>query len=82
MMGELKSGDSDYLVFDMPPINEISPSATMAGLMDHVLVVVESEATAVEQVKRGYRDLVAAHAVVSVIFNKARSYGPQALVGA
>jgi uncharacterized protein involved in exopolysaccharide biosynthesis len=82
MMFDLKSGGSDYLVFDLPPISEISPSAAMAGLMDHVLVVVESEATIAEQVKRGYRDLVAAHAAVSVVFNKARSYGPQALVGA
>jgi len=82
MMFDLKSGDSDYLVFDLPPINEISPSAAMAGLLDHVLVVVESETTVVDQVRRGYRDLLASHASVSVVFNKARSYGPQALVGA
>ena len=81
MMGKLKPSGYDYVVFDMPPVSAISPSAAMAGLMDHVLAVVESEATIADQVKRGYRDLVTAHATVSVVFNKVRTYGPQALAG-
>jgi Mrp family chromosome partitioning ATPase len=81
VMGELKTQGSDYLVFDMPPISEISPSAAIGGLMDHVLAVVESEGTQADAIKRGYRDLMGAHASVSFIFNKARAYGPKALVG-
>jgi Mrp family chromosome partitioning ATPase len=82
LMGELKTRDCDYLVFDMPPVSDISPSASIGGLMDHVLAVVESDATMTDQVKRGYRDLAAAHATVSIVFNKARGYGSEMFAGA
>ena len=82
LMGELKTRGCDYLVFDMPPVSDISPSASIGGLMDHVLAVVESEATMTDQVKRGYRDLAAAQATVSIVFNKARGYGSEMFAGA
>jgi len=44
--------------------------------MDKVLLVVEAEKNNREVVKRGYRELIGARADVSVILNKARSYGP------
>jgi polysaccharide biosynthesis transport protein len=81
IMRDLKASDYDYMVFDMPALGQTSSTAAMAGLMDQVLVIVEGEASSPEEIKRGFRDLVESRAKVSVIFNKARSYGPKALVG-
>ena len=80
-MPNLKSSDFDYIVFDLPLLSQTSPAAAMGGLMDTVLMVVEAEANPREDVKRGHRDLIASGANVSTIFNKARAYGPRALVG-
>jgi MinD superfamily P-loop ATPase len=49
----------------------------MAGFVDKVLLVVEAAKSSREAVKRAYRQLVAANAKVSVVFNKSRSYGPK-----
>jgi polysaccharide biosynthesis transport protein len=81
LLPNLKSSDFDYIVFDLPLLGQTSPAAAMGGLMDSVLMVVEAEATPREEVKRGHRDLIASGANVSMIFNKARTYGPKALVG-
>jgi succinoglycan biosynthesis transport protein ExoP len=81
MLPELKASDFDYIVFDMPPIGQTRPTAALAGLMDKVLVVVEAEANARNDVRRGCRDLVEAGADFSMIFNKSKSHGPRALVG-
>jgi Mrp family chromosome partitioning ATPase len=82
IMPELKASDFDYIIFDMPPLGQTRPTATLAGHMDKVLVVVESQVTPRSEVQRGYRDLTDAGAEVSMIFNKAQFYGPRALVGA
>jgi len=81
IMRELKASDFDYMVFDMPALGQTSSSAAMAGLMDQVLVIVESETSSPEEVKRGFRDLADSRAKVSLVFNKAKSYGPKSLVG-
>ena len=81
IMRDLKASDFDYMVFDMPALGQTSSSAAMAGLMDQVLVIVESETSSPEEVKRGFRDLADSRAKVSMVFNKARSYGPKALTG-
>ncbi len=81
IMQDLKASDYDYMVFDMPALGQTSSTAAMAGLMDQVLVIVEGEASSPEEIKRGFRDLVESRAKVSVIFNKARTYGPKALTG-
>lgn len=81
LLPNLKASDFDYMIFDLPPLGQTSPAAAMGGLMDMVLMVVEAEANSREEVKRGYRDLIASGAHVSTVFNKARAYGPQALVG-
>ena len=76
MVPNLKASDFDYIIFDMPPLTQTSPSVGLAALMDKVLVIVEAERDNRDKVKRGYRELVAARSDVSVVLNKTRSYGP------
>jgi polysaccharide biosynthesis transport protein len=81
LVPNLKASDFDYIIFDMPPINQTSPTIGLAALMDKVLLVVEAEKTHRDVVKRGYRELVGARADVAVVLNKTRKYGPNSLVG-
>jgi uncharacterized protein involved in exopolysaccharide biosynthesis/Mrp family chromosome partitioning ATPase len=81
LVPNLKASDFDYIIFDMPPINQTSPTIGLAALMDKVLVVVEAEKTNRDVVKRGYRELIGARADVAVVLNKTRSYGPIWLEG-
>jgi succinoglycan biosynthesis transport protein ExoP len=76
LVPNLKASDFDYIIFDMPPLNQTSPTIGLAALMDKVLLVVEAEKSNREVVKRGYRELVGVRADVSVVLNKTRSYGP------
>src|SRR6266513_1287295 len=79
LVPNLKASDFDYIIFDMPPINQTSPTIGLAALMDKVLPVVEAEKTNRDVVKRGYRELVGARADVAVVLNKTRSYLPKRL---
>jgi succinoglycan biosynthesis transport protein ExoP len=80
-MPNLKASDFDYVIFDLPPINQISPTIGLAGFMDKVLLVVEAEKNSRELVRRWYRELVGTRADVSVVLNKVRSYVPKWLDG-
>ncbi|HEX8680084.1 MAG TPA: Wzz/FepE/Etk N-terminal domain-containing protein [Chthoniobacterales bacterium] len=77
LMPNLKASDFDYIIFDMPPLSQTSPTLGMAGFMDKILLVVEAEKNGRETVKRGYDALIAGRDNVSVVFNKARSYTPE-----
>jgi succinoglycan biosynthesis transport protein ExoP len=81
LIPHLKASDFDYIIFDMPPLSQSSATLAIAGFMDHVLFVVEAEKDNREDVKRGFRELVAAKAMVSGIFNKGRTYAPKWLGG-
>ena len=82
LVPNLKASDFDYIIFDMPPINQTSPTVGLSALMDKVLLVVEAEKTHRDVVKRGYRELVSTRADVALILNKTRSYAPRWLEGA
>jgi uncharacterized protein involved in exopolysaccharide biosynthesis/Mrp family chromosome partitioning ATPase len=77
MMPNLKASDFDYVIFDMPPLAQTSPTWGMAAFMDKLLLVVEAEKNSRETIKRGYGKLVAERDNVSVVVNKARSYVPK-----
>jgi Mrp family chromosome partitioning ATPase len=77
LMPDLKASDFDYIIFDMPPLHQTSPTWGMAAFMDKVLLVVEAEKNNRDVLKRGYRRLVTERDNVSVVLNKARSYGPK-----
>jgi Mrp family chromosome partitioning ATPase len=77
MMPNLKASDFDYIIFDMPPLGQTSPTWGMAAFMDKLLLVVEAEKNNRDLIKRGYGKLVAERNNVGVVVNKARSYVPK-----
>jgi Mrp family chromosome partitioning ATPase len=77
MMPNLKASDFDYIIFDMPPLGQTSPTWGMAAFMDKVLLVVEAEKNNRDLIKRGYRKLVAERDNVAVVVNKTHSYVPK-----
>ncbi len=79
MMPNLKASDFDYIVFDMPPLNQTTPTLGMSEYMDKILLIVEAEKTHRDVVKRGYKELKAGRADVSIVMNKVRSYVPESL---
>jgi uncharacterized protein involved in exopolysaccharide biosynthesis/Mrp family chromosome partitioning ATPase len=81
MMPNLKASDFDYIIFDMPPLSQTSPTWGMAAFMDKLLLVVEAERNNREVIKRSYRKLGAERNNVDVVVNKTRSYVPKWLDG-
>ena len=81
MMPNMKASDFDYIIFDMPPLQDTSPTWGMAAFMDKLLLVVEAERNNRDVVKRSYRKLVAERDNVSVVVNKARARVPAWLDG-
>jgi uncharacterized protein involved in exopolysaccharide biosynthesis/Mrp family chromosome partitioning ATPase len=77
MMPNLKASEFDYIIFDMPPLFQTSPTWGMAAFMDKLLLVVEAEKNSRELIKRGYGKLVAERDNVAVVVNKTRSYVPR-----
>jgi uncharacterized protein involved in exopolysaccharide biosynthesis/Mrp family chromosome partitioning ATPase len=81
MMPNLKASDFDYIIFDMPPLAQTSPTWGMAAFMDKLLLVVEAEKNNREMIRRSYGKLVAERDNVDVVVNKVRSYVPKWLDG-
>ena len=81
MMPNMKTSDFDYIIFDMPPLYETSPTWGMGAFMDKLLLIVEAEKNNRDVVKRGYRKLVEERNNVEVVVNKARSRIPRFLDG-
>jgi polysaccharide biosynthesis transport protein len=81
LMPQLQASDFDYIIFDMPPIDQTSRTLTMAGLMDKILLVLDAENTSRDALKWGYSELVKGRADVSCVFNKTRSHAPSWLTG-
>jgi Mrp family chromosome partitioning ATPase len=79
MMPNMKASDFDYIIFDMPPLDQTSPTWGTAAFMDKLLLVVEAEKNNRDVIKRGYRKLLAERDNVAVVVNKARSYVPKSL---
>ncbi|MBC8094688.1 MAG: hypothetical protein H7Y43_02640 [Akkermansiaceae bacterium] len=79
LMPKLRASDYDYIIFDMPPVSQISPTARVARFMDMVFMVVESEKTDREVVKRATDILVESKANVGVVLNKNKRYVPRLL---
>lgn len=76
LMPKVRASDFDYIIFDMPPVGQMSPTATLGGFMDKMLFVVESEKSNREVVKRAHDALVAGRADVLGVVNKARPTVP------
>jgi polysaccharide biosynthesis transport protein len=81
LMPNLKASDFDYIIFDMPPLEQTSPTWALSPFMDKMLLIVQCDTTNKDVVKRGYSKLVGGRDNVSVVFNKAQSYGPKWISG-
>jgi uncharacterized protein involved in exopolysaccharide biosynthesis/Mrp family chromosome partitioning ATPase len=77
LLPHFRASEFDYVIFDMPPMGQTSPTLAMAGLMDKVLLVVDGEDTSRDTLKWGYSELVKGRADVSCVFNKARNHVPR-----
>jgi uncharacterized protein involved in exopolysaccharide biosynthesis len=72
LVPQLRSGNSEYVIVDMPDFSPTSPTLGLAKLMDKVLLVIEAGKTDRDLVKRAYVELTAkAHVDVSAVLNKA-----------
>jgi Mrp family chromosome partitioning ATPase len=79
LMPRLKASEYDYIIFDMPPVNQTSSTARLSGLMDMVLLVIEAEKTNQDVVKRVNQLLAESKATVGTVLNKTRNYIPSRL---
>ena len=77
MMPNLKASDFDYIIFDMPALDQTSPTWGMAAFMDKLLLIVEAEKDNREVIKRSYGKLITERNNVAVVVNKSRSYVPK-----
>jgi Mrp family chromosome partitioning ATPase len=79
LVPKLKASDFDYIIFDMPTVNQLSITPRLAGFMDMVLLVIESEKTDREVVQGACALLAESKAHVGLVLNKTRSYVPSRL---
>lgn len=79
LVPKLKASGFDYIIFDMPPMSQISITPRLAGFMDMVLLVVEAEKTDRNLVQRAAALLAETRAHVGVVLNKTRRYIPARL---
>jgi uncharacterized protein involved in exopolysaccharide biosynthesis/Mrp family chromosome partitioning ATPase len=79
LLPKMKASDFDYIIFDMPPVSQISITPRLARFMDMVLLVVESEKTDRDVAKRVAAMLSESKTNVGIVLNKNRSYLPRRL---
>jgi len=79
LVPKLKASDYDYIIFDMPPVTQTSVTTRLAGFMDTVMLVIESEKTDREVVQQANALLLQSKANVSAVLNKTRKYVPARL---
>ena len=79
LVPKMRASDYDYIIFDMPPVNQISITPRLARFMDMVLLVVESEKTNRETATRAATVLAESKTNVGIVLNKSRNYLPRAL---
>jgi len=77
LVPKLKASDYDYIIFDMPPVDQTSVTPRLAGYMDMLLFVVEPERTNREAARLATAMLHESRANVAAIVNKQRSYIPK-----
>jgi Mrp family chromosome partitioning ATPase/uncharacterized protein involved in exopolysaccharide biosynthesis len=79
LVPKMRASDYDYIIFDMPPISQISITPRLARFMDMVLLVIEAEKTDSEIAKRATTLLTESKTNVGVVLNKSREYLPRRL---
>jgi Mrp family chromosome partitioning ATPase len=79
LIPKLRASDYDYIIFDMPPVTQTSVTTRLAGFMDTVMLIVESEKTDRDVLAQANQLLVQAKANVSAVLNKTRNHVPARL---
>ena len=77
LLPKMKASDFDYIIFDMPPVSQISITPRLARFMDMVLLVIESEKTDRDVAKRVAAVLTESKANVGIVLNRSRTYVPR-----
>jgi succinoglycan biosynthesis transport protein ExoP len=79
LISKFKASDYDYIIFDVPPVSQTSVTLRVARFMDMVLLVIESEKTDRETVRRVAGQLEGSGATLSAVLNKTHDYIPARL---
>lgn len=79
LLPKLKASDYDYIIFDLPPIDQTSGSLRLASQVERTLLVIEAEETDKEKVERAQKLLASSRTNLVTVLNKTRSYGPKSL---
>jgi uncharacterized protein involved in exopolysaccharide biosynthesis/Mrp family chromosome partitioning ATPase len=79
LIPKLKASEYDYIIFDMPRVSQTSSTARMAGYMDIVLLVLESEKTAQQAAVGAHTMMKDSRANVAAVLNKCRPRVPALL---
>lgn len=74
---KLRVCDYDYIVFDLPPTTPTTMTARLAGMMDLVILVVESGKDTQDSVKQAGKLLARSKAPVSAVLNKVHDPVPK-----
>jgi polysaccharide biosynthesis transport protein len=80
LLPKLKTSEYDYIVFDLPPINQISGSIRLVGQMERTLIVAEAERTSKDSLVQAKRVLSGIPGQMLTVLNKTRTYAPGFLV--
>jgi hypothetical protein len=81
LMPHFVRSDYDYIIFDLPMLDRISPTLAMAGLLDKVMLVLDADQTNRESLTWGYNELLRGRSDVTCVFNKVRSHAPKWIAG-
>lgn len=76
---KLQATDYDYIIFDMPPVSQTSPTSKLAGLLDMTVLILESERSQADAAKRAIALLTESRAKVCGVLNKHKPYVPRRL---
>jgi uncharacterized protein involved in exopolysaccharide biosynthesis/Mrp family chromosome partitioning ATPase len=76
LVPQLKASDYDYIIFDMPPVSQTSITTRLAGFMDTVMLVIESEKTDRDTVQQANALLTQSKANVTAVLNKTKQHVP------
>lgn len=71
----LRACDFDYVIFDMPPLEQSSAPLAMSRFMDKVLLVIEEGRSSRDRLEKMCNEFRSAGADVAAVFNKDRSSG-------
>jgi uncharacterized protein involved in exopolysaccharide biosynthesis/Mrp family chromosome partitioning ATPase len=79
LLPRIRSSDYGYIIFDMPPVTQTSITSRLAGFMDMVLLVIQSEKTHMDAAQQGISLLAHSKTKIGVVLNKTRKYIPDRL---